>query len=157
VAAWAFKGSRPSADKMQTFYNAGIMGSVWSVEFTDQFEQWWHTLTEDEQDAVTGAVEILEERGPGLGRPLVDTIEGSRHANIKELRAPRGNLRVLFAFDPRRTAILLIGGDKTNRWDEWYEEMIPVADGLFDAHLIEIEKEKGSDHGEEVRRTADGS
>lgn len=76
-----------------------------------------------------------------LGRPLVDTIRGSRHANMKELRPPGGNLRVLFAFNPRRTAILLIGGDKTGRWQEWYDEMIPAADDLYDLHLRELERE----------------
>src|SRR5437764_876907 len=76
------------------------------------------------------AVRLLEQRGPGLGRPLVDSIVGSRHANMKELRA--STLRVLFAFDPRRSAILLIGGDKRDRWQEFYEEMIPLADDLFD-------------------------
>jgi hypothetical protein len=83
---------------------------VWDVEFTDQFEACWDTLSAEDQQSIDAAVRLLEQRGPGLGRPLVDSIEGSRHANMKELRA--GTLRVLFAFDPRRTAILLIGGDK---------------------------------------------
>jgi hypothetical protein len=83
--------------------------------------------------------------GPALGRPLVDTVHQSRHANMKELRPPSSNLRVLFAFDPRRTAILLILGDKTGRWDAWYDEMVPVADDLYDAHLEEITAEVRDD------------
>jgi hypothetical protein len=60
---------------------------------------------------------------------------------MKELRPAASNIRILFAFDPRRTVILLIGGDKTNRWHEWYRRMIPVADALYDEHLIEIQQE----------------
>lgn len=66
--------------------------------------------------------------GTGAAPAAADTLEGSRHPNMKELRPLGSNIRVLFAFDPRRAAILLIGGDKTDRWREWYEEMIPVAD-----------------------------
>lgn len=79
--------------------------------------------------------------GPGLGRPLVDRIAGSRHTNMKELRPLRGNVRILFVFDPRRMAILLIGGDKTNRWKDWYDAMIPVADRLYDEHLRTLRDE----------------
>ena len=71
----------------------------------------------------------------------MDTIKGSRHANMKELRPPAGSVRILFAFDPRRAAILLLGGDKTNRWREWYREMIPIADILYDEYLDEIRRE----------------
>jgi hypothetical protein len=97
------------------------------------------TLSTEEQQGLDAAVRLLEQRGPGLGRPLVDSIEGSRHANMKELRV--GTIRVLFAFDPTRTAILLIGGDKRGRWQEFYERMIPLADRLFDEHLAELESE----------------
>lgn len=114
---------------------------VWEVEFTDQFGEWFAELTEEEQDTVAAAVAVLQERGPGLGRPMVDTIKGSRHPNMKELRPLGGNLRVLFAFDPRRMAILLKGGDKTNRWAAWYRETIPVADRLYDEHLEAMRKE----------------
>jgi hypothetical protein len=114
---------------------------MWKVEYTDQFEDWWLTLTEQEQEAVTAAVEALEDRGPALGRPFVDAIQASRHANMKELRPRGGQIRVMFAFDPTRTAILLIGGDKTGKWASWYEEMVPIADRLFDEHLRAIEKE----------------
>ena len=114
---------------------------AWEIEFTDQFEAWFGILNEDEQESVVIAVEILQDEGPGLGRPLVDTIKGSRHANMKELRPRRGNLRVLFAFDPRRMAILLIGGDKSHRWKAWYQNAIPLADRLYEEHLATLRKE----------------
>lgn len=114
---------------------------MWDVEFTNEFEAWWDTLTVQEQQGIDAAVRVLEQRGPGLGRPLVDTIEGSRHANMKELRI--GSIRILFAFDPRRAAILLIGGDKAGRWQEFYDRMIPLADDLFDEHLAEIDQDDG--------------
>ncbi|MGI8749973.1 MAG: type II toxin-antitoxin system RelE/ParE family toxin [Thermoleophilaceae bacterium] len=113
----------------------------WVVEYTDEFEDWWEALTGDEQERVTAAVEVLEDVGPGLGRPLVDTLKGSRHEHMKELRPPSGHLRVLFAFDPRRVAILLIGGDKSGRWSEWYQRMVPMADRLFDEHLQALAEE----------------
>jgi len=113
----------------------------WDIEYTDEFFDWWQTLSAREQRPIIAAIEVLEQRGPGLGRPLVDTIHGSRHPNLKELRPRGGNIRILFAFDPRRTAILLLGGDKTDRWQEWYAEMIPLADDLYDAYLAELRQE----------------
>ena len=121
---------------------------AWEVEYTDQFGEWWDDLSEAEQDSVTAAVNVLERRGPALGRPLVDTIKQSRHANMKELIPPASNLRVLFAFDPRRTAILLIGGDKSGDWNAWYDRAVPVADDLFDEHLRELESE-GAPHAQD--------
>jgi len=113
---------------------------AWEVEYTDQFEVWWLTLSAEDQNSIRASVEVLEERGPALGRPLVDTLKGSRHPNMKELRPTAGNIRILFAFDPRRMAILLLGGDKTNRWREWYQRMIPIADRLYDDHLNTLRK-----------------
>lgn len=113
----------------------------WEVEYTDEFEEWWLGLDEREQESIRVAVDKLEEEGPALGRPLVDTIEGSRFPNMKELRSVGGNIRVLFAFDPRRAAILLVGGDKTGRWEEWYEEAIPIADELYEVYLEELLEE----------------
>ncbi|MFT7649187.1 MAG: hypothetical protein ACI8Y4_003944 [Candidatus Poriferisodalaceae bacterium] len=84
----------------------------------------------------------MGERGPDLGRPAVDRIAGSRHHNMKELRASAaGVLRVLFAFDSRRHAILLVGGDKSGRWVEWYEWAIPAADDLYDIYVEELLEE----------------
>lgn len=118
-----------------------MAGMPWEAEYTDEFEAWWRSLSEDEQETTGVAVRELEERGPALGRPFADTVNGSRHSNMKELRPPEGNLRVLFASDPRRMAILLIGGDKTGRWREFYRRMIPVADDLYDEHLDELREE----------------
>lgn len=83
-------------------------------------------------------LELLAERGPGLGRPLVDSVVGSRHKNMKELRpgsAGRSELRVLFAFDPERRAILLVAGDKAGSWKQWYRTSISLADDRFTEHL----------------------
>jgi hypothetical protein len=111
---------------------------MWEVLYTDEFGAWFETLIEDQQDAVIARVDLLEAEGPALGRPTVDTIAGSRHQNMKELRVSKGGaIRILFAFDPRRQAVLLIGGDKAGQWQAWYEEAIPVADDLFDEYLRE--------------------
>ena len=114
---------------------------MWEVEYSDQFEAWWSELSVDDQERVAAAIELLEECGPSLGRPLVDTLEGSRHSNMKELRPPGGYMRVLFAFDSRRAAILLFGGDKRDRWSVWYADAIRVADRLYDEHVKTLREE----------------
>ena len=92
---------------------------AWEVEYTDEFETWWNSLTEEEQIELDAKVHLLEQHSPVLLRPHSDVIVTSKHANMKELRGKvalphhRAELRVLYAFDPRRIAILLIGGDKT--------------------------------------------
>jgi hypothetical protein len=115
---------------------------MWQIEFTDEFELWWNELTETEQDTLAASVQVLEQLGPGLTRPHSDTVKGSKHANMKELRTQcQGRpLRTFYAFDPRRSAILLIGGDKTGN-DRFYDEMIPVADRLYDEHLQQLSEE----------------
>lgn len=123
----------------------------WEVEYTDEFGAWWDTLTEDEQVRITAAVGLLEARGPNLPFPHSSAIGGSRHGHMRELRVQVGGrpIRIFYAFDPRRVAILLIGGDKTGR-DDFYERLIPVADRLYDDHLIEIAaeaEEKRNDGG----------
>ena len=87
----------------------------WEVEFTDEFEEWWHTLSEAEQGKVDARVNLLMERGPNLGFPFSSQVKSSRFPEMRELRAQAGGdpLRMLYAFDPRRTAILLVAGDKT--------------------------------------------
>lgn len=114
---------------------------AWEVEFTHEFGTWWYELDETSQNAVFAAVERLIEHGPTLGRPTVDTIRASRHPNMKELRPAASSIRILFVFDPRRTAILLIGGDKRGQWNAWYAEMIPIADRLYDEHLETLRSE----------------
>ena len=115
---------------------------MWEVEYTDEFEQWWHTLTADEQEDLVVTVELLRNLGPSLPRPYSDTIKGSKHSNMKELRTQsKGKpLRTLYAFDPRRCAILLTAGDKTGD-DRFYEKMIPLADRLYDEHLKQLKNE----------------
>jgi hypothetical protein len=119
----------------------------WDVEYTDEFEGWWHTLSEAEQGKVDARVHLLIERGPNLGFPFSSQVKSSRFPEMRELRAQAGGdpLRMLYAFDPRRTAILLVAGDKTGD-DRWYEINVPLADRLFECHLQWIEKE-GSSHG----------
>lgn len=113
----------------------------WEVEVTDEFAAWYGDTDTETQESINAAVEILEEMGPGLGRPFVDTLQGSRIPNLKELRPPGGFIRIIFAFDPRRAAILLLGGDKSQRWSLWYREAIPKAEGLYDEYLEELKKE----------------
>jgi hypothetical protein len=108
---------------------------AWVIDFTPEAEAWLDGLDEDDFDRIAPAIDQLEEHGPTLGRPTVDRVEGSRHHNMKELRSRGGHLRALFAFDPARQAIVLVGGDKTNNWQGWYAENIPVADELYDGHL----------------------
>ena len=114
----------------------------WEVEFTDEFEGWWDILSADEQSSVDTAVRLLEDRGPQLPYPYSSSIETSRHRHMRELRVQHGGdpYRVLYAFDPRRVAILLIGGSKAGD-DRWYERFVPMADDLYDEHLQDLKKE----------------
>jgi hypothetical protein len=114
----------------------------WEVEYTDEFGNWWAGLTEAQQDRVAATVRLLGARGPSLPFPYSSGVKGSRHDHMRELRVQsRGNpLRIFYAFDPRRTAILLIGGDKTGN-DRFYEEYVPRADALYDTHLEELRAE----------------
>jgi hypothetical protein len=116
---------------------------VIEVQYTDDFEAWWETLSEAEQVDVAAVVETLAERGVSLKFPLSSAIKGSRHA-LRELRIQSGGhpLRVFYAFDPKRRAVLLIGGDKTGN-ARFYEQMIPRADTIFEEYLREIELESG--------------
>jgi hypothetical protein len=89
---------------------------------------------------------VLERSGPAEGRPLVDSIAASRVANMKELRPPsagRTEIRILFVFDPWRSAVLLVAGDKSGQWDKWYRMAIPRAEQLYEDYLAEREKEMG--------------
>lgn len=115
----------------------------WEVEFTDEFGAWWDGLSEGEQESVAASVRLLEEKGPELGFPHSSGIATSKHGRMRELRIQHGGrpLRTLYAFDPRRAAILLIGGDKSGD-DRWYETHVPLADRLYDQHL-ELLKSKG--------------
>ncbi len=113
------------------------------VEYTDEFEEGWNSLDENEQATVDAYVRMLEEFGVALGFPYSSDIKGSKYSQMRELRAQhKGNpYRVLYAFDPRRMAILLVGGDKTGK-NRWYEEFVPIADALYAEHLETLKKEK---------------
>lgn len=116
---------------------------MWDVEGTDEFERWFRDALDPRERAAVGRViELLTALGPQLGRPHVDTLAGTRLANLKELRAHTSvaELRVLFAFDPRRTAILLLGGNKAGRWARWYRQAIPQAEQLYADHLKALER-----------------
>jgi hypothetical protein len=115
---------------------------MWEVEFTDEFGLWWNSLDDEEQESLAASVELLRQIGPMLPRPHADTVNGSKHFNMKELRTQHQGrpLRTFFAFDPRRCAILLIGGDKTGD-RRFYERMIPLADRLYDEHLATLQRE----------------
>ena len=117
-------------------------GIVWEVEGTDEFGAFYQSLSEPQRDRIDAAVDTLVDKGPELGRPLVDRIHRSQIHNLKELRPSSSGLsalRILFVFDPARTAILLLGGDKAtnSEWNKWYATAIPEAERLYAAYLIE--------------------
>jgi hypothetical protein len=114
----------------------------WDVEYTDEFADWWNRLSEAEQESVNASVGLLEVCGPNLRFPHSSGITTSKYDHMRELRIQHEGrpYRTLYAFDPRRAAILLIGGDKTGN-DRWYEEFVPIADGLYGDHLDELRKE----------------
>ena len=113
---------------------------------SDLIEAWIDTLDDEEYDNVIAALEQLEEHGPVTRRPFVDTLEGSKHPNMKELRprATKGgaHIRVLFAFDTQSRAIMLVAGDKAGNWARWYATSIPIADRLFTEHQEKLRKKE---------------
>jgi hypothetical protein len=118
---------------------------IWAVEIGDEFEPEFDAMDEDVQAEVLALSRLLQQFGPGLGRPRVDTLNGSRHANMKELRfsATGGEWRLAFAFDTRRKAILLVAGTKSGvSQKRFYRELIRKADDRLDAHLARLKKER---------------
>ena len=111
------------------------------LETTDAFDDWWQNLTGQEQDDVTAVVELLEERGAHLPFPYSSGIEGSRFSHMRELRIQSHGdpIRVFYAFDPRRVAVLLIGGIKTGKEKRFYKEYVPRANALYEEHLKSLE------------------
>lgn len=130
------------------------MNMRWTVLLHDSFEAELHGLAEDLQDELLAHARLLAEFGPNLGRPHVDTLKGSRHANMKELRFDwNGEVwRIAFAFDPRRHAVLLVGGDKAGaKQRRFYQRLIHVADERYDAHLATlVPRGKESSHGKKT-------
>jgi hypothetical protein len=122
---------------------------VWEVSGTDEFADWYDSLNAKDQSKLDERIELVAQNGPPLRRPVVGEITSSAYKNMKELRVKSGrsHLRVLFIFDPRREAILLLGGDKAEegQWNEWYVSSVPKADALYEDYLDEtgqIDEEK---------------
>jgi hypothetical protein len=116
---------------------------AWEVEYSDTFADWWEGLSEKEQENIAVKVKLLEKVGPALGRPHADTLaKQSKYPNMKELRIVHSGdaYRVLFAFDPRRVAVLLLGGRKPDQ--KWYKTTIPAADKLYEEHLAQLRSEE---------------
>lgn len=114
----------------------------WTID-VGLLEDWLLGLDDETYLQVRAALQILSEQGPQLGRPLVDSVVASRHRNMKELRpgsAGSSEIRVLFAFDPERKAIMLVAGDKAGQWKRWYQANIPIADDLLDEHLFRLKE-----------------
>lgn len=118
---------------------------LWEVVLLDEISDWYEKLGSDTAEQVTAAIDLLEEQGPMLGRPLVDTLQGSI-ANLKELRpgsAGSSEVRILFVFDPERRAVLLVAGDKSGKWKKWYADNVPLAERRFQKWLDgEYDKER---------------
>jgi hypothetical protein len=117
---------------------------AWTVRFDEDFFAWFQELEEGLQDEITANAELLEDRGPNLGRPRVDTLKGSSFPNMKEMRIQyQGDpWRIIFAFDPERAAILLVGGNKAGD-KRWYETNIPIAEQRYRRHLQGLKPKKG--------------
>lgn len=111
------------------------MSMPWDVILLEEVERWYFTLDADAMAAVTGAIDLLELEGPTLGRPTVDKVSGSKFHSMKELRPAGTSIRILFIFDPRRQAILLLGGDKAGSWKSWYDKNIPIAERRYEDWL----------------------
>lgn len=122
---------------------------AWDVFLTDEVDEWLDRLAASDPESyelVVAGIEVLVEVGPNLGRPLADRIKGSRLHNLKELRpgsSGSSELRILFTFDPWRSAILLVAGDKAGNWSAWYRRAIPRAEALYDEYLRERTEEEG--------------
>jgi hypothetical protein len=119
------------------------VASEWEIYLVDEVRAWIEGLDDDAHGRVVQALDALAEGGPGLGRPLVDTIHGSTLANLKELRP--GTVRILFAFDPWRSSILLVAGDKAGRWQEWYRVAVPLAEERYETYVKARTEAEGSE------------
>jgi hypothetical protein len=116
---------------------------MWTIETTDTFDEWFDCLDDTDRTNVLASLIVLQERGPMLSRPYADTVNGSCHSNMKELRVQsKGDpIRVFFAFNPERRGILLCAGNKIGNEKRFYDEMVPIADREFTAHLKKLKKE----------------
>jgi hypothetical protein len=125
----------------------------WSIEEHREYSQWFESLEENLQDEILAVVGLLEKEGPNLGRPRADTLKGSKYLNMKELRVQfiGEPWRILFAFDPNRKAILLLGGNKAGK-PQWYKDNIPIADKRFKEHLEKLKQKMESKDGNTRRK-----
>lgn len=123
----------------------GILCQVWKAIETPEFAEWYESQDDDAKEDILASVEVLKAIGPSLGRPHVDTLKGCRHANMKELRVQTNGspFRIFFAFDPKRQAVLLVGGNKEGD-SRFYKKMIPQAEALYDEYLAALKTEQGS-------------
>jgi hypothetical protein len=121
---------------------------VWEVSLHAEVEAWFLELCGSDPvtaDLVAEAIDLLADQGPALGRPLVDRLKGSTFHHMKELRpgsTGSSEVRMIFAFDPKREAIFLIAGDKSGQWQAWYRKAIPLADSRFEEHLADLKEEQ---------------
>jgi hypothetical protein len=115
----------------------------WNIYVVNEVREWIDALDAPAHDRVVQALDALAEGGPGLGRPLVDSLTHSSIANLKELRP--GTIRILFVFDPWRSTILLVAGDKAGRWEAWYREAIPLAEQRYETYLKERAEQEGNE------------
>jgi hypothetical protein len=131
-----------SKDKTSGCFGRGIDIMTWEVEYTDEFYEWWLELDVPVQEKISVVVELLEENGPNLDSKYSSGIKQSRYSHMRELKVQfKGEpYRILYAFDPRRVAVILLGGNKGGN-DLWYEENIPIADNLYEVLLREISEE----------------
>lgn len=128
------------------------MGDTWVILQSPAYKEWYQTqLTDEEQDAIVATALRLQEDGPALRRPLSGVIKGSKFPNMKELIPPTGNIRILYIFDPKRRAIFLLGGDKTDNWDDWYKTNIPAADAIYERHLTALAAAAAADRSPKQR------
>lgn len=134
--------SSPSGDYRVGGLPIAILDGVdeWEIYVVNEVRDWIDGLDVATHQRVVAAIDLLAETGPGLGRPLVDTIQGSAIPNLKELRP--GTVRILFCFDPWRSAILLVAGDKAGRWADWYDEAVPLAEQRYESYLKERAEEQ---------------
>ena len=116
---------------------------MWTIKTTNTFDEWFDILDDIDRTNVLSSMIVLQERGPMLSRPYADTVKGSCHSNMKELRVQsKGDpIRAFFAFDPKRKGVLLCAGNKTGNDKRFYDEMIPIADREFTAHLERLNQE----------------
>lgn len=120
---------------------------MWEVSLHPEVEAWFLDLCASDPvsaDLVSEAIDLLAEQGPALGRPLVDRLKGSAFHHMKELRpgsSGSSEVRLIFAFDPKREAIFLVAGDKSGQWKTWYQQAIPLADARFEEHLLSLKEE----------------